>query len=102
MAMPQYPEHDKLHNVQSKSQAIGDFLTWLLDDQKALIAESHEHSEGCYDCGKQICETSKGQLVPMFISVKAWLAQYFDVDEQKLEEEKRLMLDELRSKASTG
>jgi hypothetical protein len=73
--MSQYPEHDKLHSVQVQKQAVGDFLIWLLEEQKVMLSKPHEHEEYCFDDGERVCGTANGVLVPVSISVRGWLAR---------------------------
>lgn len=84
-----YPEHEKLHAVHEKSQAIGDFLAWA--------AEEH---------GLRLCKQGG---VPDYADSLWWpdtrpmtrrLAEFFDIDEGKLEAEKREILDGLRAGGS--
>jgi hypothetical protein len=95
-ALASYPEHDKLRSVKDRSQIIGDFLSWLQEEQSVVLAKSHRHNANCVEEGDRVCGVENNQLVPEFRSIPQWLAQYFDIDEYKLEEEKRSMLDELR------
>jgi hypothetical protein len=83
--MAEYPEHEKLTKVKDQSQLIGAFLDWL------------EQS------GYTICEYSKKreEFFPIHQSVQKWLAEYFDIDLEKLDAEKVSMLDKLR-KAQKG
>jgi hypothetical protein len=98
-AAPAYPEHDKLESVKEASQSIGEFLTWLQYEQGVVLTKAHEHSDFCYEGGDRVCGSERGALVPVIASVPNWLSRYFDVDEARLEDEKRKMLDELRSVA---
>lgn len=74
-----YPEHEKLAKVKDKSQAIGEFLNYGLEDG-VLLARYDK-----YD-----------RLYPIHQSTEALLAKYFDIDLVVLEKEKRAMLDGLR------
>lgn len=67
----EYPEHEKLSAIQDQSQQIGMFLDWL---QETYPYESAE--------------------LPR---IQKLLAEYFEIDEDKLEEEKRLMLRTCRA-----
>jgi hypothetical protein len=60
-----FPEHDKLKAISGQSQTCGEFLEWLRD----------EHAE---DWG--------------FVRVQTLLAEFFEIDEAVLEEEKQTML----------
>ena len=88
-----YPEHQKLQAVREKSQAIGEFLEWLrnakgfrlaqwmkVPDESAFAAEGDEVDE----------------LVEQFPNVEKLLAEHFQIDLGKLEQEKQAMLDEVR------
>lgn len=122
-------EHDKLHAVREKSQAIGEFLDWL-DEKGIRLARYHEHADGCYEphvhdygcsdsCGarkndgkhshpfagcslrceketNRICGWRDDALAPIHTSIEKLLAEYFEIDLDKLEREKRAMLAELR------
>lgn len=65
-----YPEHEKLQAVRSESQSCGEFLEWL---------EANDHVE---------VTSRKG--------VTTLLAEFFEIDEAKLEKEKRQMIDDMR------
>jgi hypothetical protein len=75
-----YPEHEKLHAVVDKSQAIGEFLEWA--------AEEH---------GYRLCYLEGERYWSVGTPVQRLLAEFFDIDEAKLEEEKDAMLAALRT-----
>lgn len=77
--MSDYPEHDKLHAVKDKSQAIGEFVEWL-QEQGIHLASWHNGT----------------QLRPWHESIEDLLARHFEIDLAKLEAEKRAMLDKIR------
>lgn len=73
----QWPEHDKLREVADRSQAIGEFLEWLDLERDLVIARyAHELDE----------------FVPANVSTNRLLAEFFGIDLDKLEAEKRDML----------
>jgi hypothetical protein len=76
--MSEYPEHDKLSAVQDQSQAIGDFLA---------------------NGGYVLCEYTDESDYPLPVqkSIQRLLAEWFDIDLDKLEREKRAMLEALRA-----
>lgn len=78
--MPTYPEHDKLRAVKENSQVIGEFLDWLINEQHVVLATHRGHI-----------------LMPVVSSIQKWLARYFDIDEDRLEDEKRAILAEIRA-----
>jgi hypothetical protein len=80
-----YPEHEKLKALNGLNQRIGEFIDWLLEEKKYRI------------CGY----SDKDKLYwPLFGSTESLLADYFNIDLHKLEEEKRAILNELRSQQS--
>jgi len=101
-AVSAHPEHDKLHAVKENSQIIGEFLAWLQEDQGVVLAKPHAHSDFCIEDGRRVCGAESGALIGVLAPIPRWLARYFDIDEEKLEAEKRSMLDELRQGSSTG
>lgn len=70
-----YPEHEKMAAVKDKSQIIGGFLDWL-------------STEGILLCKWD----DNDRLAMVHLSIEEWLAQYFDIDLDKVEEEKKYML----------
>ncbi len=78
----EYPEHKKLESVQAKSQEIGAFLEWLQHERGFVIATWLDE-----------------ELAPSHESIEKLLAAYFDVDLNRIEREKRRMLDSLRARS---
>ena len=68
----EYPECEKMQKVQNESQAIGQFLDWLEEDK-----------------GVSVDYQSK-------MTINELLADYFEIDLTKVEEEKRHMLATIR------
>lgn len=81
--MSTYPEHEKLHAIADQSQAIGEFLDWCSGRGWFICRPTDDPFEGCY--------------WPVPGSITDRLADYFGIDQKKLEQEKRQMLDEFRS-----
>lgn len=76
-----YPEHDKLKAISDDSQTIGEFLD---------------------NCGYTLCEfresptlSDYSEFVPLRKSIQDVLAEYFGIDLNLIEKEKRAMLEEL-------
>lgn len=70
-----YPECEKMQSVKDKSQIIGAFLE---------------------DCGYTLCEFDKyGQYMPVAGTIEQILAEYFEIDMKKVEEERRQILANL-------
>ncbi len=81
--MAEYPEHEKMRAVKKRSQIIGEFLEEL-SGIGLTLCESTDH----FEC----------PWTPTGKSTQQVLAQYFKIDLDKIEKEKRAMLDELRSR----
>lgn len=81
-----YPEHEKLKAVGQKRDHVQEFLDWLMDESKYLIAE--DDTTG-YNYINGIYET--------YDSRAAIIAAFLGIDQKKLEDEKCQMLDALRA-----
>lgn len=79
MSESKYPEHDKAEKIKNLSQACGEFLEWLQDEK-----------------GVHLASYGDGELYQVDQSVSSLLAEFFGIDEKKLEAEKRAMLAEMR------
>lgn len=75
-----YPEHERLSKVRDKSQAIGEFLEWLNEQDLHLARYDHRGVK----------------LEPVPWEIQNRLADFFGIDLNVLEDEKRTMLDEQR------
>lgn len=83
--MAEYPEHERIHAVKEKSQAIGEFIDWLREKGVTLCTfRQHEYWPLDNIQGK------RARTIEEILSI------YFDIDQDKIEKEKRAMLDELR------
>jgi len=76
-----YPEHDKLREVQAETQAAGEFIEWL--GTKGIFLASY----------------IEGHNFPREVptSIQALLAEWAGVDQGAIEREKRAMLASLRA-----
>jgi hypothetical protein len=120
--MSAYPEHEKLHRVKEElgTEFIGAFLEWLGHDGIQL-ARYWDHETNCesvsddedpdgpspfrhrsenwrwYKHTKKNCGyENDGMLICIHEPIMKLLARYADVDLEKLETEKRQMLDDAR------
>ena len=75
-------ELEKMQKVKDKSQIIGGFLDWLMNE-KAVKLAVWKHDDGI------------DRLIPFHKSIEQWLAEYFNIDLIKLEQEKQKLLDDL-------
>lgn len=78
-----YPEHIKLKAIQEKSHAIGDFIFWLTDERNFTLNKPNGMSINFQD-------------------LQALLADFFEIDLDKVEKEKVKMLDEIRQRMDVG
>lgn len=78
-----YPEHQKLKAVKDESQALGEFLDWL--KQKEIT----------------LCQYSRADLeyLPVIQRTDQVLADYFEIDLDKIEQEKQTMVKALHALA---
>jgi len=79
--MREYPEHDKLRAVNDQSQAIGEFLDLFLPKVGIVLMERDKY----------------GDYHPTYRTIQSLLAEYFEIDLDKIEAEKRQMLEDLRA-----
>jgi len=86
----EYPEHEKMMAVKQESNTIGNFLDWLYHEKKYSICY-WEESEG----------NGVSYMPERYYSIRQsfndLLADFFDIDLKKVEEEKDVMLDQIRS-----
>jgi hypothetical protein len=85
--MSAYPEHDKLAEVADQSQAIGEFIDWLSKEK-----------------GMHLYRYLKGAVCPVEtnLSIQSLLAEFFEIDLKRLEDEKRAMLTAMRAANEAG
>lgn len=74
-----YPEHEKLKEIQSETQFLGEFLDWLSSKEMAVCV---------YDDNAE-------RWRPHRESITGLLAKFKNIDLQKIEYEKRQMLASL-------
>lgn len=79
---PSTPELDKMLAVKDKSQAIGEFFDWLVNDKGYVLSQYEEKDR---------------RLYPTYSSIEKLLAEFFGIDLKKIEEERRAILKSLDS-----
>ncbi len=96
-----YPEHERLRAVALKSQTVGEFLDWLSHQKGISFTVQHEHTDACSEPGDRYnrCGYRDGDYAPSGATTRSLLAEFFEIDERKIEEEKRAMLAELRGES---
>jgi hypothetical protein len=88
--MSSYPECEKLAAVSETSQKIGEFLDWLLND--GLREAPPLMGIGRPPGVTLACRDPAGGLVPLGWPIEYLLAAYFEIDLEKVENEKRVIL----------
>lgn len=81
--MVKTPECDKMLKVQDESQAIGAFLDWLQSERRLTLCEANDR-------------TFENSFIPARIGIEDLLAEYFKIDLNKVEKERRAILEECR------
>jgi len=112
------PEINKMKNVSKESHAIGRFLDWLEETKGWQLAVPHKHTDGCYRPHKhgedicmnfsggcrvereKMCDFHEDELTSPIYSKEKLLAEYYGIDLNKVEEERREILDEIRKRIS--
>ena len=95
---PECPECERLHEVAPESQKIGEFLEWLRGQKQIMLAQYHAHSKECRASdGDLACGYRRNDLEPVRNPTEKILAEYFKIDLDKVENERRTLLDYLRS-----
>jgi len=77
-----YPEHTRLHAIKDDSQKIGAFLDWLEAQEEAI----------------RLCRWNdqRAEYERIYEGVETILSRYFEIDLNKIETERRAMLEEQR------
>lgn len=84
-----YTECEKMKEVQEDSQKIGEFLDWLQNDKQVILSRYYDDVE----C--EHCEESTEQLLSIRLGVEELLSEYYEIDLNKVEEERQHMLKQL-------
>ncbi len=75
------PECDRMLAVREQSQAIGEFLDWL-DEEKGVELMVLGDGGASYE--------------PFYFNTNKLLAEFFDIDLDKVDKEQRAILEELQ------
>lgn len=90
--LPACPECERLHAVADKSNACGEFLSWL-HAQGYVLAKRHEHDDNCgFENGFRQCGYHEDELAPHYEDAESLLARFFNIDLNKVERERRALL----------
>lgn len=97
MPESKYPEHEKLTKIKDESQTIGEFLEWFQHEKKVTACVKHKHDDSCYSkSGYSCCSFRVDEYAPFPFLTEVLLAEYFKIDLNKIEKEKRQMLDKIK------
>lgn len=103
MSADKYPEHEKLKAVKPESQAVGQFMEWLLGQGYVVARHKCPHGyEPMSECEEsKHCRREENDLVLWSEATgSSWitrrLAEHFGIDQAKLDAEKEAMLDAQR------
>jgi hypothetical protein len=84
-----YPEHEKLKAVKDRSQTVGEFLDWLRDTKEFAVCELHPEER-----------KRDPEWHPVRLRTEQLLAEFFEIDLDKLSAEKDAMVALLQEQAS--
>src|SRR6266540_1625065 len=107
---PKTPELERMQKVRERSQEIGDFLEWCRG-RGAVLAVQHKHDAGCGEIVKdkdpfvnvinvlvgRDCGLKNDEYAPLTYNIEKLLAEYFQIDLERAESEKRALLDYIRA-----
>jgi len=99
MAEVKCPECEKMLAVLDNSNAIGNFLEWLLGERKLTICReiTRKEVEEAIDAGMEDeIDYEEGDLIIDHTGIEALLAEYFNIDLKKVEEEQQAILQHVR------
>lgn len=80
-----YPEHVKLAEISDKSQVVGEFVDWMVETKGIVLAQYVKD------------DMDHERLRPNWVPLMNLLAEFFDIDQNKIEQEKRAMLEVQRA-----
>ena len=92
--MSEYPEHDKIRALGSGNQTAGEFLDWLLQEKGYSLCEHREEERRDLE-GGHVRVTPEGHY-PIYTTTEKLLYEFFGIDFNKIEMEKRAMLQQMR------
>jgi hypothetical protein len=99
-------EIDKMLEAREKgSQAIGEFIEWLLNEKGCEICY-HSEDRATDEWNEQFDEpegfAARGAWIPIGQTIEQLLAEHFNIDLHALEAEKRQVLDAIREEGQSS
>lgn len=110
MKEPKTPELNKLTAISEKSNAIGDFVSVFLREKGVVLGQVHKHSEKCSGWLEsqtkrrpekwldENCGVRDGEIIPFHYNMEKLLAEFYDIDLNRVEDERRAVLEALRKR----
>ena len=96
------PECDKALAIQSYSQKIGEFLDWLANEKRLQLGqwgkENYDQDKDWWPAGGPRTTRSTQEFEPACYSISELLAEFFEIDLNRVEQKKRAILEDLRRK----
>lgn len=92
------PELDKQRSVLDQALLLSNFVDWL-DSKDRAIVDRHRHTAECdppIESRLGICGYRGGEYVPLNCSYERLFAEFFDIDLNLIEKERRALLKELK------
>lgn len=81
-------EIEKLLTVSDKSQIIGEFLEWLQGERRLVICQSSDEYADTF--------------WPALVTINGLLAEFFEIDMELVEKERREILERIRDGSYYG
>ena len=88
MSEPECPECEKLNKVADQYRVIGEFLEWLQVERRVALCKREQADQF-------------GEYRRIRTPTSELLAEYFNVDLKKVDEERRALVEHIRSTMST-
>jgi len=94
-------EVNRMVAVHEKSQAIGEFLEWLKSEKHLTVCERVENAKTVFFIeNEDKCKNydkEEGAYTPACLDTNKLLAEYFEIDLNKVEKERRKLLGAIRT-----
>lgn len=87
--MSDYPESERLHKVSGDVSTLHEFLEWTRSEGLILCR--------LQDTGRIRFDAPVEEYFPSYESMQDLIYRFFEIDDDKLERERRAMLEELRT-----
>jgi hypothetical protein len=105
-----YPECEKMQKVSLQSNVVGEFLDWLSNKKNLSICEFHDAEDDSpfidKDTGKPAGLYHNNSITnpdyyptghyPYHYQIEELLAEFFEIDLNKVEQERRQILEDLQ------